>query len=142
MNCCCKLDTRRFFILGMRLMFGIWLLYAGVFKWIAIGPTGFADMIAEMFKETWSPRPLNIALAYVIIIAEPVLAALLLVGKRQRCVWTLITALMFMLTLGQSLLMKPDVIANWTYTVLALVCAAMSDCGQSKCQTTTPPQAC
>ena len=28
---------------------------------------------------------------------------------------------------GQTILMKPDVIANWQYLVLTLTCAALSD---------------
>ncbi len=62
-----------------------------------------------------------------IMIAEPVLALLILSGKKPRSVWTLTTLLMFLLTMGQTLLMKPDVIANWQYLVLTLVCAALSD---------------
>ncbi len=35
--------------------------------------------------------------------------------------------LMFLLTIGQTILMKPDVIANWQFLVLVLLCAALSD---------------
>ncbi|KAF0220169.1 MAG: hypothetical protein FD174_1408 [Geobacteraceae bacterium] len=34
--------------------------------------------------------------------------------------------LLFLLTMGQTILMKPDVIANWQYLVLTLACAALS----------------
>jgi len=34
---------------------------------------------------------------------------------------------MFLLTIGQTILMKPDVIGNWQYLVLVLLCAALSD---------------
>lgn len=34
---------------------------------------------------------------------------------------------MFLLAFGQTILMKPDVIANWQYLVLTLFCAALSD---------------
>jgi hypothetical protein len=34
---------------------------------------------------------------------------------------------MFLLTVGQTILMKPDVIANWQFLVLVLLCAAFSD---------------
>jgi hypothetical protein len=34
---------------------------------------------------------------------------------------------MFLLTIGQTILMKPEVIANWQYLVLVLLCAALSD---------------
>ena len=70
---------------------------------------------------------LNVALAWLIMIAEPVLALFILSGKKSRTAWTLTTLLMFLLVLGQTLLMKPDVIANWQYLVLTLVCASLSD---------------
>ena len=34
---------------------------------------------------------------------------------------------MFLLTIGQTILMKPDVINNWQFLVLVLLCAALSD---------------
>ncbi len=124
---CCSLDTRRFFLCGMRFCFGLWLLYAGLVKWLFIGPNAFVGFIVSDFDKTWSPHVLNVALAWLIIIAEPVLALLILWGKKARTVWTLTTLLMFLFVIGQSILMKPDVIANWQYLVLALVCAALSD---------------
>jgi len=84
-------------------------------------------LIASEFDKTWSPHILNVVLAWLILIAEPVLALLILSGKKARLVWTLTSLFMFMLTFGQSILMKPDVIANWQYLVLTLVCAALSD---------------
>lgn len=135
---CCEYDTRRYFLCGMRVYFGIWLLYVGLVKWFLMGPEGFSGYITSQFDPTWSPHALNVALAWLIIIAEPVLGILILSGKRPRCVWTLTAALMFLLVLGQTILMKPDVIANWQYLVLTLVCASLSDpekwgcCDQSK----------
>ena len=41
--------------------------------------------------------------------------------------WTLTSLFMFLLTIGQAILMKPDVIANWQYQALVLLCAAISD---------------
>ena len=41
--------------------------------------------------------------------------------------WTLTSLLMFLLTIGQTILMKPDVIDNWQFLILVLVCAALSD---------------
>lgn len=120
-------DARRFFLLAVRICFGIWLMYAGFFKWFSIGGGAFADAIAADFDKTRSPHMLNIALACLIFVAEPVLALFLLSGRQQRIAWTLTAALMFLLTLGQSILMKPDVIANWQYLVLTIVCAALSD---------------
>jgi hypothetical protein len=124
---CFMYDARRFFLCGIRFFFGSWLLYVGLVKWIFIGPGPFVGFIVADFDKTWSPHILNVVLAWLIIITEPVLAALILAGKKARLVWTLTALLMFLLTIGQTILMKPDVIANWQYTVLALACAALSD---------------
>jgi uncharacterized membrane protein YphA (DoxX/SURF4 family) len=123
---CCELDSREFFLFGMRIFFGIWFLYVGLAKWFIFGADGFVNFITTEFDKTWSPHQLNVALAWLIIIAEPLLAILILIGKKQRAVWMLTAMLMFLLTIGQTILMKPDVAANWQYLVLALVCAALS----------------
>lgn len=120
-------DARKFFLFGMRFFFGLWLLYVGFTKWIFMGSDAFVGMIAGEFDKTWSPHALNVLLAWLIIVAEPVLALLILSGKKARVAWTLTALLMFLLTLGQTILMKPDVIANWQFLVLTLVCAALSD---------------
>lgn len=135
---CCNYDTRRYFLSGIRFFFGLWLLYVGIAKWIFIGPDTFVGYITTDFDKTWSPHNLNVVLAWLIIIAEPVLALLILSGKKAREVWMLTSLLMFLLTFGQTILMKPDVIANWQYLVLTLVCAALSEPdlksgGKSKC---------
>ena len=122
-----KYDTRRFFLFGIRLFFGSWLLYAGVSKWVFLGPGTFAGYIAAQFDKTWSPHVLNVSLAWLILAAEPVLAILILSGRKARMVWTLTSLFMFLLTVGQTILMKPEVIANWQYLVLVLLCAALSD---------------
>lgn len=123
-------DARRFFLCGMRLFFGVWLLYVGLFKWIAMGPDVFVGYITAEFDQTWSPHLLNVLLAWLILAAEPALAVLILSGKNARLVWTLTALLMFLLTFGQTILLKPEVIANWQYLVLTLACAALSDPGQ------------
>lgn len=120
-------DARRFFLFGMRIFFGLWLLYAGVVKWVPSGPSGFLGYITTEFDKTWSPHALNVVLGWVIVIAEPVFAVLLLSGWKPRIAWSLTALLMFMLMCGMSLLQKPEVSANWFYLVLALVCAALSD---------------
>lgn len=122
-----KYDTRRYFLFGIRLFFGAWFLYVGLSKWILIGPGAFVGHISSQFDKTWSPHLLNVSLAWVILAAEPVLALLILSGRKARMVWTLTSLLMFLLTIGQTILMKPDVIANWQFTVLALACAALCD---------------
>ena len=122
-----KYDTRRFFLFGIRLFFGAWLLYVGLSKWILMGPGTFVGYIAAQFDKTWSPHALNVVLAWLILVAEPVLALLILSGKSARLVWSLASLLMFLLTIGQTILMKPDVIANWQFLALVLLCAALSD---------------
>ncbi len=123
----CQHDTRTFFLGGMRLCFGAWLLYVGLSKWLLMGPHTFVGYITAEFDKTWSPHALNVLLAWLIMAAEPVLGALLLSGKKARAVWTLTAGLMFLLTIGQTILMKPDVIANWQFLVLTLLCAALSE---------------
>ena len=124
---CFSYDARRFFLCGMRLFFGLWLLYVGLYKWVAMGPDVFVGYITAEFDKTWSPPLLNVLLAWLIMIAEPVLAALILSGLRARLIWTLTSLLMFLLTFGQTILLKPEVIANWQYLVLTLACAAISE---------------
>ena len=122
-----KYDTRRFFLFGIRLFFGAWLLYVGLSKWIFMGPGTFVGYIAAQFDKTWSPHALNVFLGWLILIAEPLLALLILSGWKARKVWTLTSLLMFLLAIGQTILMKPDVIANWQFLALVLLCAALSD---------------
>jgi len=122
-----KYDARRFFLFGVRIFFGLWLLYVGVSKWAFMGSRPFVGYITAQFDKTWSPHILNSLLAWVILIAEPALGLLILSGKKARKAWTLASLFMFLLLLGQTILMKPDVIANWQYLVLVLLCAALSD---------------
>lgn len=129
----CNYDTKKFFLHWMRIFFGIWLLYVGMVKWCMIGSSAFVGYITGEFDKTWSPHILNTVLAWVILVAEPLLALLLLSGKHPRKAWMLTTFLMFMLAFGQTILMKPDVYANWLYLVLTLVCASMSDPIESCC---------
>jgi uncharacterized membrane protein YphA (DoxX/SURF4 family) len=121
-----RYDARRFFLFGIRIFFGLWLLHAGLSKWISMGPGTFVGYITSQFDRTWSPHVLNVSLAWLILVAEPVLALLILSGRKPRAVWTLTSLLMFLLTVGQTLLGKPNVNANWEYLVLVLLCAALS----------------
>lgn len=121
-----RYDARRYFLFGIRIFFGLWLLHAGLSKWISTGPGTFVGYIASQFDRTWSPHVLNVSLAWLILVAEPVLALLILSGRKPRAVWSLTSLLMFLLTIGQTLLGKPNVNANWEYLVLVLLCAALS----------------
>ncbi|MBN8550542.1 MAG: DoxX family membrane protein [Deltaproteobacteria bacterium] len=123
----CSYDSRRFFLLGMRVYFGIWLLYLGLIKWFMFGASGFVNMIADQFDKTWSPHALNVSLGWLILFAEPLGALFILSGIKPRLAWGLASLLMFLLAFGQTLLMKPDVGQNWMYVFAALVCAALSD---------------
>jgi uncharacterized membrane protein YphA (DoxX/SURF4 family) len=120
-------NTVRFFLWGIRIFFGFWLLYVGLSKWIFMGPDLFVGYITSQFDKTWSPHFLNLLLAWLIMCVEPVLAVLILLGRKARKVWMLASLFMFLLVFGQTILMKPEVIANWQYLVLTLACAALSD---------------
>lgn len=122
-----RYDARRYFLLGMRIFFGSWLLYVGLSKWVLLGAGNFVGYIVSQFDKTWSPHGLNLLLAWLILVAEPALALMILSGRKARSGWTLTSLLMFLLAVGQTILMKPDVIANWQYLVLTLACAALSD---------------
>ena len=123
----CGYDSRRFFLAGMRVFFGSWFLYVGASKWVLIGAPTFVGFITSEFDKTWSPHLLNMVLAWLILVAEPVLALWILYGKNARAAWTATAGLMFLLTIGQTILMKPDVVGNWQYLVLTLICAALSE---------------
>ena len=123
----CSYDTRNFFLLGMRLFFGSWLLYVGGVKWVMMGPEVFSGYITTDFDKTWSPHMLNVMLAWLIIIAEPALGLFILTGIKPRAAWALTALLMYLLAFGQTMLMKPQAIDNWHYVVLTLVCAALSE---------------
>lgn len=124
---CKNTSWREYFLCGMRFFFGIWLLYVGVTKWLFIGPNNFVGFISSEFSKTWSPPILTTVLAWLILVAEPLLAVLILWGRHARAVWSLTTLLMFLLVMGQSLLMKPDVIGNWQFLMMTLVCAALAN---------------
>jgi hypothetical protein len=126
-----KAEPCEFFLNGVRFAFGLWLLYVGLVKWLVFGPTNFVGMIVGDFDKTWSPHLLNMLLAWVILVAEPLLALAVLSGCCRRTVWTLVSLLMFLLLLGQTILMKPTVGDNWHYFLLALICAALSGNEQS-----------
>ena len=124
---CCSADSRKYFLLGMRVFFGIWLLYVGLVKWIFIGPEPFVGFITSTFAATWSPAMLNTILAWTILVAEPLLGAWILSGVKSRCAWTSTALLMFMLTFGQTMLQKETIAGNWQYVLMALICAALSE---------------
>ena len=139
---CCDMDSKSFFLFGARIFFGAWLLYAGFSKFAFFGSSNFVEYIVTQFSKTWSPALLTTALAWIILLAEPLLAVLLLLGKKQRCVWTATTLLMFLLTFGQTILMKETVGDNWLYTIFCLVCAALSSNETSSCCSSSEKSGC
>ena len=133
---CCDIDSKSFFLFGSRIFFGAWLFYAGLNKLVFMGSSNFVGYIVAEFSKTWSPEFLNMSLAWLILLAEPLLGLLLLLGKNQRCVWTATTLLMFLLTFGQTMLQK-DAGSNWMFTIFCLVCAAFSSNESSACCSST-----
>ena len=122
-----KLKSMELFLLGARVCFGIWILYLGIGKWVN-GPAGFVGYIESGFGSTWIPGILLTIMAWLILIAEPLFGLWLLSGKRQRLAWLCTALLMFILTMGQTVLGEYGVVANnWQYLILALVCASWSD---------------
>ena len=120
------MESKEFFLFGASYSFGIWLLYLGLNKWIG-GASGFVGYITKQFAETWAPEPLTLALAWIILIAEPLLGLWLITGKKLRLAWIATAKLMFMLMFGKTLLQDyPGVADNWQYLALALVCASFA----------------
>lgn len=126
-KCCCK-DAGKCAVRGLGVVFGIWLGYIGLMKWIN-GPAAFIGYISSAFAKTWAPAPLVTLLGWVIIIAEVVLGIWLISGFRARLAWFLTALYMFMLTFGETMLGDYAVVSNnWHYVVLALVAGALSCC--------------
>jgi len=117
-------DTREFFLFGLRLSFGFWILYVGLGKWLA-GPAGFIGYIVNQFNETWVPELLSSGLGWIIIIAEPLVGLWLLAGVKQRLAWVAASKLMFLLMFGKTILGDYATVANnWQYLVIAIAAAA------------------
>ena len=127
-------EARRWFLLLIRLSFGLWLLYAGLYKWLGMNVSDFVAGTVKMFTDAkaWPPEWLLIPSAWAIAIAEPVLAGLLLSGVKPRLIWTLTGALMFQLTLGLSILQMPSAADNWQFIVISAVAAALSGPGHRR----------
>lgn len=128
----CKTDNK--FLCLFRLFFGSWLLFVGVMKWIGPGPSGFVKYIEGTFATTWAAGPLVTVLAWLILVAEPLIGALLILKGNKKGPWMMASLLMFMLVLGQSILQNYAVVANnWFYLFICLVGVGMAeDCCASK----------
>lgn len=131
MFCCpkkiCNLKGKELFLFGMRVAFGLWLLYIGLMKWIS-GPFGFVDYLTNSFSATWAPAFLVVGLGWIILVLEPLVGLWLLSAKKQRLAWLASCDLMFLLMFGQTMLQEYATVANnWQYVVLTLACAALTD---------------
>lgn len=141
MFCCKKIDAMsasQLFVFGARLTFGPWLLFVGLMKWIN-GYSGFVGYLSNEFSTgaAWLPAPIVLLTTWIILFAEPLIGLWIITGISQRCAWLAATMLMFMLTLGQTMLTQYATVANnWQYLVLTLVCAGLSSnnscCGEKK----------
>ncbi len=132
MSCCpsqiLKMNGKAAALTLFRLYFGIWLLYAGVTKWVMFGPEGFINYLISDFSKTWITPPLLHGTGWVIMIAEPLLGLWLLVGCAKRQAWVLTSLLLFMLTFGKTVQMDFAVVsANWNYLFFTLVALALTD---------------
>jgi uncharacterized membrane protein YphA (DoxX/SURF4 family) len=122
-----KSDTRSCFVSTLRYAFGGWLLFVGITK-ILGGAAGFVGYIQSEFAQTWLPAALTTVTAWIILIAEPLIGAWLLLGKRQRLAWLSAAALMFLLMFGKTILRDfPTVANNWQYLALCIAAAALSE---------------
>jgi uncharacterized membrane protein YphA (DoxX/SURF4 family) len=122
--CCCSTAC---FSRVLSIFFGLWLAYLGFSKWIFLGPVAFEGFIQNNFGQTWlASIPFLLTLTtWGILIAEPLFGLWLLSGRCLRCAWLATATLMLMLTFGQTIIMKYDVVAdNWQYCVLCLAGAA------------------
>ncbi len=121
-----KADSKELFCFGARWAFGFWLLYLGVMKWIG-GPENFVGYINGAFAETWVPARLLTVMSWLILILEPLLGALLILGWKERLVWITTAKLMFLLIFGQTILQEWGSVANnWQYLFFCIALAAFS----------------
>ena len=119
-------DGKELFLFYARWAFGIWLLYLGMMKWIG-GPVNFIGYITKDFAAAWPPEMMVVGLGWIILVLEPLLGALLILGWRQRLVWLITADLMWVLLFGKSIVHDyPTVASNWHYCVFALAMGCMS----------------
>lgn len=142
----CKGDNK--FLCALRFFLGSWFLFVGLMKWFGPGPTGFVGYIQSTFANTWAPSGLVGILAWLILIAEPVVGLGLLVRGNRKCPWALGCLLMFMLVIGQTILQNYAVVANnWFYLFMLIIGFGMAEgcCGASKtscCDSTEKKDGC
>lgn len=120
-------DSKSYFLFCSRILFGAWLSYLGIAKWIG-GASGFVGYISKTFAEAWPPEAMIVGMAWTILVAEVVCGLWLLTGIKARVAWSATALLLFSLVLGQTMLQHFDVVANnWQYVFFAILCASLSD---------------
>ena len=119
-------EGKELFLFGLRWSFGFWLLYVGAMKWIN-GPAGFIGYIGKDFANAWPPEIMITVLGWIIVVAEPLLGLLLIIGWRPRLVWLATAKLMWILMFGKTIVQDyPTVANNWQYFVLALAACCLT----------------
>ncbi len=73
------MDSKELMLVSLRLFFGFWLLFVGSMKWV-MGHQAFIGYITNEFASTFLPTFLVTITAWIIIIAEPLLGLLLIIG--------------------------------------------------------------
>lgn len=121
-----EMESKELMLFSLRWTFGFWLLYLGLSKWI-MGSQGFLGYIGKEFSETFLPPLLVQLTGWIIIIAEPLLAIMLLIGFKPRLTWLLTAKLLFILIMGKTILGDyPTVANNWIYLIMAIGAASFS----------------
>lgn len=120
-------DARLCFSTSLRYTFGAWLFFVGVSKFVG-GAAGFVGYVESQFAQTWLPPLLTTISGWVILVAEPLVGAWLLLGRRVRLAWLAGAALMFLLMFGKTILRDfPTVADNWQYLLICLAGAALAE---------------
>ena len=144
--CCSNMSPKQIFTCLVSLFFGGWLFYVGAVKWCPsiVGPLDFVGWIQSDFAKTWIPGFLVTLTAWIILIAEPLLGAMLIISRGKcRLTWVLTAGLMFMLLLGKTVQQDHATVANiWQFLILCVVGACFADkacmLAKGSCSSTSP----
>jgi uncharacterized membrane protein YphA (DoxX/SURF4 family) len=124
------MSTKELMLFCLRFFFGFWLLFVGTTKWV-MGHQGFIGYISNEFASTFLPSFLVTITAWIIIIAEPLLGLLLIIGFRPRLTWLLTAKLLFILIIGKTILSDFQTVSNnWIYLLMAIGAASFEKEGK------------
>ena len=119
-------DSKELFLFSLRWSFGFWFLFIGLSKWFK-GADKFVGYITSEFSTTFLPEALVHFTGWIILILEPLLGLLLMIGFFPRATWLVTAKLLFILMLGKSILGDHQTVSNnWFYIVLALGAGSFS----------------